>query len=223
MDDLKQLTAGLERIVSMSPLELLTAEFERVILGERASKPARRPRRPTLRRVLKEAAKAGAAVVVEGNKFTATLGTADSPVAESNPFEIEAQRLRRQRRDSVMRTRTRPLPPHLKRRFDKRTGKTYLQFRKRGHPLVPLPLPIGSDEFWSAYTFALANKVDIGAKRSTTGGVTATVAAYYAAAQWSMPSDGTRGARRAILDDSARGMENGRCGKSPKTFSTPTL
>ena len=42
--------------------------------------------------------------------------------------------------------RTRPLPPCLKRWFDPRTGKTYLQFRKRGHKTVPLPQPIGSDE-----------------------------------------------------------------------------
>ena len=41
--------------------------------------------------------------------------------------------------------KTRPLPPYLKRYYDKRIGKVCLYFRKRGHPLVPLPQPIGSE------------------------------------------------------------------------------
>jgi hypothetical protein len=96
--------------------------------------------------------------------------------------------------------KTRPLPPYLQRWFDRRTGKTYLQFRKRGHPLTALPQPIGSDEFWRAYNAALASKAEIGAERSTAGSVAAAIAGYFASTQWTTLSDGTRGARRAILE-----------------------
>ncbi len=97
--------------------------------------------------------------------------------------------------------RTRPLPPHLKRWFDKRTGKTYVAFRKRGHKTVPLPQPIGSDEFWHAYKAALAGKVEIGADlRSPVGSVSAAVAAYYTSHPWAALSDGTRAMRRAIFE-----------------------
>ena len=97
--------------------------------------------------------------------------------------------------------RTRPLPPYLKRWFDKRTRKTYLAFRKRGHPLVPLPQPIGSDEFWTAYNAALKGKSDVGAElRSTAGSVSAALAVYLGSHQWAALSPGTRAARRAILE-----------------------
>jgi integrase len=91
----------------------------------------------------------------------------------------------------------------LKRWYDKRTGKTYLQFRKRGHKTVPLPQPIGSDEFWTAYRAALAAAPDIGADlRSVAGSVSAAIAAYYASHDWTSDalSDGTRGMRRPILE-----------------------
>jgi site-specific recombinase XerD len=99
--------------------------------------------------------------------------------------------------------KTRPLPPHLKRWYDKRTGKTYLQFRKRSQKLVSLPQPIGSDEFWIAYNAALKGKVVIGADRSTAGSVSAAIAAYYISSNWTndaLLSDGTRAKRRPILE-----------------------
>jgi hypothetical protein len=75
--------------------------------------------------------------------------------------------------------RTRPMPPYVKRWYDKRTGKWYLQFRRRGYKLVPLPQPIGSDAFWIAYNAALKGKVEIGANRSIAGSVSAALAGYY--------------------------------------------
>jgi integrase len=97
--------------------------------------------------------------------------------------------------------RTRPLPPCLKRWFDPRTGKTYLQFRKRGHKTVPLPQPIGSDEFWRAYNTALNGKVDVGAElRSTAGSVSASIAAYLCSHQWGALADSTRARHRAALE-----------------------
>ena len=90
---------------------------------------------------------------------------------------------------------------HIKRWYDPRTGKTYVSFRKRGHKTVPLPQPIGSDEFWIAYKAALGGKVEIGADlRSTAGSVSAAIAAYYTSHQWGGLSDGTRAMRRPILE-----------------------
>jgi integrase len=97
--------------------------------------------------------------------------------------------------------RTRPLPPHLKRWFDPRTRKTYVAFRKRGHKTVPLPQPIGSDAFWTAYNAALKGKADIGAGlRSAAGSVNASIAAYLCSHQWDGMADGTRGAHLPALE-----------------------
>ena len=97
--------------------------------------------------------------------------------------------------------KTRPLPAYLKRYFDKRIGKVCLYFRKRGHALVPLPQPIGSEAFWSTYNAALKTKVEVGAElRSIAGSVSASIAAYYASHQWGTLADGTRRSRRAILE-----------------------
>src|SRR6516225_6566653 len=98
-----------------------------------------------------------------------------------------------------MKTRTRPLPPYLKRWFDPRTGKTYLQFRKPGHALVPLPQPIGSDAFWVAYNAALKRKVDVGAGRNIAGSVGAALTTYFVSHTWNALSDGTRGGDKPIL------------------------
>jgi integrase len=96
--------------------------------------------------------------------------------------------------------RTRPLPPYLKRWYDKRTGRTYLQFRKRGHKPVPLPQPIGSDAFWMAYNAALRGKAVVGAERTIAGSVSAALATYYASADWAALSDSTRGWHKPILE-----------------------
>jgi integrase len=100
-----------------------------------------------------------------------------------------------------MNIRTRPLPDFLKRWYDKRTRKTYLFFRRRGYPSVPLPQPVGSDEFWVAYNRALANKQAVGADRSIAGSISAALAAYYASPDWSEAlGDATRGGHRPILE-----------------------
>jgi integrase len=100
-----------------------------------------------------------------------------------------------------MKSRTRPLPPHLKRYFDQRDGKVYLYFRKRGHKTVRLPGPIGSDEFWTAYNAALKGKLAIGEARNAAGSVSAALAAYYASKWWDPGlSPGTRALRRPLLE-----------------------
>jgi integrase len=93
------------------------------------------------------------------------------------------------------------LPPYLQRWFDKKTRRQYIFFRKRGCKTVPLPLPIGSDAFWTAYNAALKGKAEIGADlRSSAGSVSAAIAAYLLSHQWGELADGTRAMRRAILE-----------------------
>jgi integrase len=84
---------------------------------------------------------------------------------------------------------------------DKKTGRVYIRFRKRGMKSVPLPGPIGSAEFWAAYQRALDGKVEIGKElRSTRGSVSAAIAAYLVSHQWDALSPGTQRMRRAILE-----------------------
>jgi len=60
---------------------------------------------------------------------------------------------------------------------DKKTGRTYVRFRKRGHKSVPLPGPVGSAAFWQAYQQALNGKIEVGeALRSKSGTVSAAIA-----------------------------------------------
>jgi hypothetical protein len=85
---------------------------------------------------------------------------------------------------------------------DKKTGRVYIRFRKRGMKSVPLPGPIGSKAFWEAYNAALESKpVEIGAElRSTRGSVSAAIAAYLVSHAWDGLSQGTKRMRRAILE-----------------------
>jgi integrase len=60
-------------------------------------------------------------------------------------------------------------------------GRLYCYFRRPGCKRVPLPLPIGSGEFWSAYQAALdasAPRSDIGASRSSPGSMAGLIAAF---------------------------------------------
>jgi integrase len=83
---------------------------------------------------------------------------------------------------------------------DKKTGRTYIRFRRRGLS-IPLPGPIGSADFWAAYQQALDDKIEIGADlRSKPGTVSSAIAAYYVSRAWEELSEGTRRMRRAILE-----------------------
>ena len=94
-------------------------------------------------------------------------------------------------------SKSRRNPPYLQDYFDKRDGRRYLYFRKR----VPLPLPIGSEEFWAAYKAALADKSEIGAARTVAGSISAALVAYYATSAWNDDlSPGTRTLRKPILE-----------------------
>jgi integrase len=84
---------------------------------------------------------------------------------------------------------------------DKKTGRRYIRFRRRGAKSIPLPGPIGSRAFWQAYQAALDNKLAIGEElRSTPGTVSAAIAAYYVSHKWGELSAGTQRMRRAMLE-----------------------
>jgi integrase len=52
---------------------------------------------------------------------------------------------------------------------DKKTGRTYIRFRKSGMKEMSLPGPVGSTQFWDAYRLALDHKIEIGASEGTHG------------------------------------------------------
>jgi integrase len=90
---------------------------------------------------------------------------------------------------------------YVQRWRDKKTGRVYLRFRKRGMKSIPLPGPIGSADFWAAYRRALDGKIEIGKElRSARGSVSAAIAAYYVSHKWAELSAGTQRMRRAILE-----------------------
>jgi hypothetical protein len=84
---------------------------------------------------------------------------------------------------------------------DKKTGRKYVRFRRRGMKSIPLPSSIGSRAFWQAYEDARESKLAIGKDlRSRPGTVSASVAAYFVSHKWEELSEGTRRMRRFILE-----------------------
>jgi integrase len=91
--------------------------------------------------------------------------------------------------------------PYVQGFFNKKTRTVFRYFRRRGYPRVRLPGIPNSAEFTAAYQRALDGKIEIGKElRSTTGSVSAAIAAYLVSHQWDGLSDGTRKMRRAILE-----------------------
>jgi integrase len=85
---------------------------------------------------------------------------------------------------------------------DRKTGKTFHYFRKRGMARVRLPGVPGSAEFMAAYQQAIAAApTPIGAsKRSKPGSVSAAIAEFYGSQSWRSLTGGTPASRRAILE-----------------------
>jgi integrase len=91
--------------------------------------------------------------------------------------------------------------PYVQEWTDKKTGITFRYFRRPGCKRIPLPGVPGSTEFMAAYQAALdAPQPPIGIKRSKSGTVGATIAAYYLSLDFAALSAGTRQMRRAILE-----------------------
>jgi integrase len=85
---------------------------------------------------------------------------------------------------------------------DRKTGRAFHYFRRRGSPRISLPGIPGSSEFMAAYQQALAAApVAIGAsKRSKPGSVSEAIAGYYTGQAFRSLSGGTPVKRRAILE-----------------------
>jgi integrase len=84
---------------------------------------------------------------------------------------------------------------------DKKTGKTYYRFRRRGYKEVTLPGLPGSTEFMAAYEAALGQPAaEIGAKRTRAGSINAAIASYYQSLAFRALAPGTQRMRRAILE-----------------------
>jgi len=92
-------------------------------------------------------------------------------------------------------------PKHVQRYKNRhRRWRTY--FRKPGAPLAPLPEPIFSDAFWTAYHKALAGEPAKapGALRVKVGSLAALIAEYYQSADYKALAESTKGAYRRVLD-----------------------
>jgi integrase len=85
---------------------------------------------------------------------------------------------------------------------DRKTGRAFYYFRRRGQPRVRLEGVPGSAQFMTAYQTALAAApIPIGAdKRSKPGSVSAALAEYFTSQTFRSLSGGTPAKRRAILE-----------------------
>jgi integrase len=85
---------------------------------------------------------------------------------------------------------------------DKKTGKAYWRFRRRGYKEVTLPGLPGSREFMAAYQDALdQSQAPIGARRTRAGTVNAAIVGYYDSTMFfGSLAPGTQKMRRSILE-----------------------
>jgi integrase len=91
--------------------------------------------------------------------------------------------------------------PYIKAWVDRKTGKAYWRFRRRGYKEVTLLGLPGSAEFMTAYEAALGQPMaEIAAKRTRTGSVNAAIVGYYQSLAFRQLAPGTQRMRRAILE-----------------------
>jgi integrase len=93
-------------------------------------------------------------------------------------------------------------PKYVRAWVDRRDGRAYYYFRRRGYPRVRLPGLPWSPSFMAAYEAALAGpRTAIGAGRIKPGSVAAVVAEYFDSRQaFGSKSAGTQRMRRGILE-----------------------
>jgi integrase len=109
------------------------------------------------------------------------------------------------RRTSSMRIRMR----YVRSWIDRKTGRTYAFFRRRGYPSARLPGSIGSAEFLAAYHACLRGEHPAPAiaemkARSGPGTINAAVAQYLDSNTFMRFGDSTRALRRSILKQFCR-------------------
>ena len=82
---------------------------------------------------------------------------------------------------------------YIKAWVDKKTGKAYWRFRRRGYKEVTLPSIPGSAEFMAAYQEALGQSpIEIGAKLTRVGSINATNVGYYQSLAFRELASGTQ-------------------------------
>ena len=92
--------------------------------------------------------------------------------------------------------------PRYVQHYRDRHGKCRLYFRRPPLPAVPLPGPLHSEAFWTAYNTALKGqpvKVPIGASRAKAGTIAELIAAYYGSAEWKGLAASSKETYRRIL------------------------
>jgi integrase len=99
--------------------------------------------------------------------------------------------------------RTRKPYPYVHEITD-RHGHRRAYFRKRGHPSVALPLPIGSRAFVEAYQAAIEGAPQPVSGRTKPGTIAALVEHYYASRLWTELSPQSQRTYRHILDHFVR-------------------
>jgi hypothetical protein len=108
---------------------------------------------------------------------------------------------------------------------DKKTGKAYWRFRRRGYKEVTLPGLPSSREFMAAYQQALDQpQIPIGAKRTRAGTVNAALVGYYDSTMFfGSLAPGTQAVRRGILERFRAEHGDKPIAELPPKFITLTL
>jgi integrase len=113
---------------------------------------------------------------------------------------------------------------YVKSWVDRKTGKTYHRFRRRGFKESTLPGLPGSREFMAAYQAALDQvETPIGAKRTRAGTVNAAIVGYYQSLAFRDLAVGTQSMRRAILERFREEHGDRSMGDMPPKFIALTL
>lgn len=85
--------------------------------------------------------------------------------------------------------------------FRDRHGRTRRYYRRAGWPRVQLPGDVGSPEFLAAYQAAAERgRAPVGAKRTQAGTINELCVLIYQSSEWADLAEGTRVARRALLE-----------------------
>ena len=93
------------------------------------------------------------------------------------------------------------LPAHVQAWVDRKSGRAYYYFRRRGSPRVRLPGLPWSPAFMQAYEQAMATApAPIGAGRTNPGSLSAVLVAYYGSQNFRRLSAGTQALWRQILE-----------------------
>jgi integrase len=114
--------------------------------------------------------------------------------------------------------------PYIKAWVDKKTGKAYWHFRRRGYKEVALPGLPGSAEFMAAYEAAVGQPmVEIGVKRTRAGSINAAIVGYYQSLAFRELAPGTQRMRRGILEKLRAEHGDRSIGDMPPKFIALTL